>query len=161
MDNVTVTQPVAVNTWKLETNQNREKYVYSIINLERALRRGLDPNTLNARKVGQGCQNIAYLYTLSTGTRVIIKTLVGGWNDGKKRPPRAIKNFGARYALTTRAGQWIIQEAVEVMSKSQQYRDRKGEAYENWQRMYYACIGDLHEHNVGIDTKGQLVVFDW
>lgn len=124
------------------------------IYIERELRKGRTPEELGAERIGQGAQKAAYRIG-----NMVIKKDTGGYGTGSKRPPREIRNFGARAARQWRAGGWIIQEYVTPIWQQKGLSDK---VWLNIRRLYRADLGDLHQGNMGYSPdEDMLVVFDW
>jgi len=132
----------------------------NITYIQRQLRAGKTPKELGAAVIGRGVQKEAYQIP---GSIYVIKEMeAGGYQDGSDKPPKRIKDYGARAAIKFRAGKWGFQECVTPICKlSQEERDTHSDALKRHNEMYRQHFADLHEGNVGIAKNGDLVVFDW
>lgn len=129
----------------------------NIIYLERQLRSGKTPEQLGATIIGRGVQKKAYRID-----NLVIKENTGGFRDGKFRAPKGIENYGAKMVRQYRVKQWVIQEFVTPL------KDQFGnwlvsnpEIRSKFRRLYDAHLGDIHAANCGVNSRGELVVFDW
>ncbi len=132
----------------------------NIIYIERQLRLGKTPKELGAKEIGRGVQKAAYHFPESN---VVVKLCGdGGYADGSDKPPKRIKDYGARAARKWRAGKWSFQELViPIVKLTQEQMDEHKDAVKRHNDMYRAHFADLHSGNVGIAKNGDLVVFDW
>lgn len=138
---------------------NRHK-IQNFTYLTRELRAGRHPEDLGCRVIGQGAQNVAYGWTDSSGAKWVIKKFVGGYRDESTRPPRIIQKYGARMARTIRCKTWVVQErAVEVLAHTD--RQEYPQAWASYDAIHELDVADIHLMNCGVDTNGQLIVFDW
>jgi hypothetical protein len=148
----------------------RRKNTYSFLNLTRKLRSGeVTPQTLGAKVIGKGVQNIAYEYVLSDGHSVIIKQAAGGYNCGQggapiRIPAGMITPFNARFVFTEVCGNWLMQAKVDHLivdlQDDKDLMEKYRKQYLDWSNMYRQVKADLHARNCGI-LNGELVVFDW
>lgn len=130
----------------------------TLINLERALRKGKTPLELGGEEIGRGVQKTAYLITTSKGYRVVVKEDTGGYCNNLKRPPSEIAKYGAKPIYQTKAGKYLIQGYCTPIKQL----NRDDDVYKLWRVMYDALFSyDLHHGNCGKDDNGNLVVFDW
>ena len=136
---------------------------HNLAYIERQLRLGKTPEELGGEVCGKGCFKAAYLFNDSFVVKENLQCVAGEGNGMQvKLPPKWIKEFGARQPRTYKAGKYIIQEFVTPIRKVKDYE--KTEAYKVWDKMNRdkrAMKLDMHCGNVGIDSNGVLVVFDW
>jgi len=132
----------------------------NIIYIERQLRAGKTPQSLGAVEIGRGVQKAAYRFPDSP--YVVKECGDGGYQDGSDKPPKKIRDYGARAARKWRAGKWTFQEMVTpIVDLTREQKTEHADAIKRHRDMRHACIGDLHAGNVGIAKNGDLVVFDW
>lgn len=134
----------------------------NVIYLERQLRAGRTPQSLGGKEIGRGVCKSAYLF--NDGLVVKENAQNGFAATEEKTPPNWIKQYGARAPRTYKAGKYIIQELVTVLSKIPDYENTPaGKTWRVINEMARKHGGpyDMHQHNCGVDKNGQLVVFDW
>ena len=136
----------------------------SLINLERALRKGKTPRELGAHKIQAGTQKAGYLYTVSSGKKYVVKLNSGGCKDEyQKRPPNLTK-YGCATIYQSRAGHYLIQEYVTPL-KMRMGDIVVSQDHPAWQTFLKISQnekgGDYHAANFGIREDGTLVCFDW
>lgn len=137
----------------------------SIRYIEQQLRLGKTPEALGGTECGKGCFKAAYKFDSPSGGFVVKENSQCGENgngEQVKLPPSWIKEYGARQPRTYKVGKYLIQEFVTPARKVRNWSDTK--SYETWSNMVNdkrALRLDMHAGNVGVDSNGQLVVFDW
>jgi len=138
---------------------------HNLVYISRELRKGKHPSELGAKEAGRGVQKIAWVISIrevnsEVMSEIIIKNKVQGYRQ--PTPPPDLEKHGWRLAKVTKAGVWTIQEKVTPIANIPMNHPEFNRARNEWlkfDRMYSGY--DLHAANVGIDSKGQLVVFDW
>lgn len=135
----------------------------SIINLERALRRGKHPEELGAEPLETGAQKTGYLFVTTHGKKVVIKKNTGGWLRPEQKNPPDLTKYGCRTIYQTRAKEWVIQEYVTQL-QTRDYVDivpRSNRAWKILHDIRQHEKGDYHAANFGIDDNDDVVCFDW
>ena len=133
--------------------------------IEKMLRAGKEPKDLGGKECGRGAFKAAYKFDSPAGGFVVKESLqCGQIGNGEqvKLPPSWIKTYGARQPRTYKCGKYIIQEYVTPARKYSGWHD--SEAYKIWEALHKddrSMELDIHQGNVGVDSNGQLVVFDW
>lgn len=138
--------------------------VLSLINLERALRKGKTPTELSATELEAGAQKTAYLYTTSKGMQVVIKKNTGGWLRPQQKLPPNLKEYDCETIYQTRAGKWIIQEYVtplKMRNGGETKIDGSDPVWKVYNKLFRKVRGDYHAANFGKNRHGKLVCFDW
>lgn len=137
----------------------------SIRYIEQQLRRGKSPEELGGIVCGQGYFKAAYKFNSPAGGFVVkLNSQCGENGNGEqvKTPPKWISDYGARQPRTYKVGMYLIQEFVTPIRKVDDYE--KTEAYKVLTKIVTdkrILKLDIHLGNVGVDSQGQLVVFDW
>lgn len=132
------------------TPHNKGK-AHNLSYIERQLRAGRTPESLGAVEIGRGVCKAAY----RIGNMVIKENAQGGYaGTEQKLPPKCIRAYMAR---TYKAGQYIIQEYAEPLSKMQHVPDNILQEYRDIQKHGL----DTHRANCGVTASGKFVVFDW
>lgn len=132
--------------------------------IERMLRAGKTPEQLGGKVIGKGVCKAAYYFESPSGGFVVKLNAQRGFQGKKEKlPPKEYLVEGARAPRTYKAGDYIIQEKVEVLHDIM--KDAKDNEYKKTE--YYATyrkirnLGDCHAKNVGVGKDGKLVIFDW
>jgi len=126
---------------------------------------GKTPEQLGGVVCGRGCFKAAYKFDSPAGGFVIKESLQVGENgngEAVKLPPRWIRDYGARQPRTYKTGKYIIQEFVTPAHKVKDFSSTPaGKVHSEMNRDKRAKLLDMHDGNVGVDSNGTLVVFDW
>lgn len=133
----------------------------SIRYIEQQLRCGKTPEQLGGKVIGRGAVKAAYYFESPNGGFIVKENAQGGLaGTAQKTPPKGIKKFGARAPRTYKVGEYLIQERVTVLATIKDWQ--KLPVYKQWKALHHSgvCV-DAHEYNCGVDSNGQLVVFDW
>jgi hypothetical protein len=131
----------------------------NLTQLQHQLRKGVHPDDMGLRELGEGAQKTAYRFDTKYGSYAV-KKQTGGWQDeNQTRPPKAdVAGYDEIYQI--RAGVWIIQEmAVRILAEIDPHENAR--AWNAYRQIRRTCIGDLHTHNFGTRKDGTLICFDW